>query len=330
MKKMHSSAHRTSPELHALGSSAHGSVGDLRNSFGPSSSSGALVEAGPDEYVVGPFKIRSLHFETTTTTRLPKSGDDLLLYLPRSGLMEIMRGAHRFTAGPKTALVTNISQVEQITTYKNRSHLVITCEKSAVVDMLSEMIDAPAPKLDIFGTLEIDSGPGACLHDLTNLLWSTLATHDGCSGTSAFPPHLFRAAFSLVLERVPHNYSERLNRTRSPAMPRHLKKATEYMLENMSTAISITEVAKAAGVSERALQLAFQQFKGTTPFAYLRELRLERVRNLLADKDNQLSISEAARAFGFTHMGRFSEAYRKAFGVVPSETMERLKPKLRK
>ncbi|WP_431025429.1 helix-turn-helix domain-containing protein [Halomonas sp. H5] len=40
----------------------------------------------------------------------------------------------------------------------------------------------------------------------------------------------------------------------------------------------------------------------------------------LLTKEGTASITEIAMGWGFTHMGRFSLAYRQAFGESPSET----------
>jgi transcriptional regulator GlxA family with amidase domain len=132
--------------------------------------------------------------------------------------------------------------------------------------------------------------------------------------------HLFRAAMVTILESIPHNYSERLARPASPAMPRNLKRAIEYMVANIAQPMSVADIAREAGTSVRALQAAFQQFKDTTPLSFLRQMRLEGARRALADESNTFAIAEVARAWGFTHMGRFSAVYHEAFGQTPSET----------
>lgn len=71
----------------------------------------------------------------------------------------------------------------------------------------------------------------------------------------------------------------------------------------------------------RGLLKAFRHFKDTTPLNFLRQIRLEGARKTLSDEANTLSIAQIARAWGFTHVGRFSMAYHDAFGETPSETV---------
>lgn len=53
-------------------------------------------------------------------------------------------------------------------------------------------------------------------------------------------------------------------------------------------------------------------------------MRLARVRDaLLAADPVGASVTAAATAWGFTHLGRFSEAYRRRYGELPSVTLRR-------
>lgn len=161
---------------------------------------------------------------------------------------------------------------------------------------------------------------GSRLAALGNLLWTCFDVEGDDRSTTA-TDHLFHAAMVMILESIPHNYSARLHRLISPALPRHLKRAIEYMIANISQPLSIPDVAREAGTTVRGLQKAFRHFKDTTPLNFLRQIRLEGARKTLSDEANTLSIAQIARAWGFTHVGRFSMAYHDAFGETPSETV---------
>lgn len=84
--------------------------------------------------------------------------------------------------------------------------------------------------------------------------------------------------------------------------------------------LSITELAAELDVTPRSLQLSFQSVLGMSPRQYLQKVRLNRVRaRLLAEGDGE-SVTTIALAYGFTHLGRFSQAYRRTFGELPSVT----------
>lgn len=85
---------------------------------------------------------------------------------------------------------------------------------------------------------------------------------------------------------------------------------------------SALEMARAAGVSQRTLELAFTSQVGMTPGKYLKLHRLNQSHNALARGDAETtSVTEVALSMGFSHPGRFSAEYRKLFGELPSETL---------
>ncbi|OAP39866.1 AraC family transcriptional regulator [Sinorhizobium glycinis] len=272
-------------------------------------------------YSAGPFSIWAGMCHSGMKVTFSQPSDAFVLYLPHSSAMEIDVGRKRLLSTPGTAMVGNMAQFERLTIHENRGHIGIAFEKSAMVGQLSQLLDAPVlGDIDLCATLDTDSAAGSRLAALGSLLWDCfdVAGEDRVSATAT--NHLFQAAMVMILESVPHNYSARLHKPMSPAMPRNLKRAIEYMVANIAHPMSVADIAREAGTSVRALQTAFQQFKDTTPLNFLRQMRLEGVRRTLSDEANTLSIAQVARAWGFTHMGRFSAVYHDAFGQPPSET----------
>lgn len=82
------------------------------------------------------------------------------------------------------------------------------------------------------------------------------------------------------------------------------------------------DVAEAVHLSVRALQAGFRAHLGCTPMAYLRRMRLERVRESLTD-GSAASVTDAALRWGVPHLGRLAGDYRAAFDESPSETLRR-------
>jgi AraC family transcriptional regulator, ethanolamine operon transcriptional activator len=88
--------------------------------------------------------------------------------------------------------------------------------------------------------------------------------------------------------------------------------------------VHVSDLCRAAGVSERTLEYAFKDVVGLSPVAYLTRLRLHRVRAaLVAGRPGSTRVSAEALRWGFWHFGEFSRAYRRCFGESPSETLRR-------
>lgn len=101
-----------------------------------------------------------------------------------------------------------------------------------------------------------------------------------------------------------------------------LRRAVAYIESRPADDIGLADIAAAARVSPRAVQLAFRRHLGRTPTSYLRLVRLHHVRDELRAADPQTeTVAAVARRWGFAHAGRFSAQYRDAFGESPSRTL---------
>ncbi|GAA4097728.1 hypothetical protein GCM10023066_41210 [Nocardioides kongjuensis] len=109
------------------------------------------------------------------------------------------------------------------------------------------------------------------------------------------------------------------------AHPAAVRRAIAFMDANADLDLSPAEVAAAASVSVRSLQLAFRRHLDTTPMTYLRDLRLAGARRDLAaaGAGDGASVTDIALRWGFTHQGRFGQAYRRAYDETPGATRRR-------
>ncbi|WP_273150649.1 helix-turn-helix domain-containing protein [Methylophaga thiooxydans] len=101
-----------------------------------------------------------------------------------------------------------------------------------------------------------------------------------------------------------------------------VKSVREMTLTQHCDPITIGEICTALNISRRTLNHAFQQVLGITPVAYMRNIRLHKIRAELQYKSKQLnSIACVASHWGFWHMSLFARYYRELFGETPSETL---------
>lgn len=103
--------------------------------------------------------------------------------------------------------------------------------------------------------------------------------------------------------------------------PRMVRRAEEFMRENLGAALMIEDIASAAGTSVRSLQAAFRARHGCGPMTVLRDMRLERAWEELSNPGAETRVTDVATGLGFFHLGRFSEHYRRKFGCSPVETL---------
>ena len=115
----------------------------------------------------------------------------------------------------------------------------------------------------------------------------------------------------------------KLSLDNASVLPRSVRRAIEAMRSTPARDFTVSELAAIAGVSGRTLQRQFQAFLGKTPVAVLRDVRLECARRALLRGSPRTTITDVALRCGFLHLGRFSIAYREAYGEQPSQTLKR-------
>ncbi|GAA4688139.1 hypothetical protein GCM10023215_25040 [Pseudonocardia yuanmonensis] len=109
---------------------------------------------------------------------------------------------------------------------------------------------------------------------------------------------------------------------RHDASPSAVRRAVAFIDADPDLALTLTDIARAACVTPRALQLAFRRHLDTTPMRYLRRVRLDHAREELrtATADDGRTVAGVAARWGFTH-SRFTQQYRAAYGELPSRTL---------
>lgn len=98
-------------------------------------------------------------------------------------------------------------------------------------------------------------------------------------------------------------------------------------LMNMEQLVKLTELADSTGYSLRAMELIFKKTVGMTPTHWFINIRLNGALRDLIQGSKSSSVSDIASRWGFQHLARFAEQYRKAFGELPSKTLARARNK---
>jgi AraC family transcriptional regulator len=96
-----------------------------------------------------------------------------------------------------------------------------------------------------------------------------------------------------------------------------VRRACEYLSENLSRDFSLGELAAVVGLSEEHFCRAFGRSVGTSPYQWLLKRRMARARELLADRS--LSLTVVAQEVGYTGQSAFGAAFRKITGCTPSQ-----------
>jgi AraC-like DNA-binding protein len=110
---------------------------------------------------------------------------------------------------------------------------------------------------------------------------------------------------------------------RLDATPGALRRARSFIDANADLPLTLADIAAAARVTVRAVQLAFRRNLDMTPTAYLRAVRLEAARADLAAGGPGVTVAGVAARWGYASPRRFAVRYAERFGELPSATLGR-------
>jgi LacI family transcriptional regulator len=94
-----------------------------------------------------------------------------------------------------------------------------------------------------------------------------------------------------------------------------LQRALAFVGVEFSKNIGIEDVARAAGISQRALQYVFKEELARTPAQHLAKSRLEHARHWLVS--SELPVGAVAQKCGFGTLRHFHRSFVKAYGSSP-------------
>lgn len=104
--------------------------------------------------------------------------------------------------------------------------------------------------------------------------------------------------------------------------PKYIRLAEQYIRNNIrQSPLKIEEIAAYANVSIRTLSSGFRKYRNISPSLFIRDLRLEMVREELLNAEVGKSIAEIAYASGYLNLGTFIRLYKQKFRELPSTTL---------
>ncbi|WP_193142867.1 helix-turn-helix domain-containing protein [Meridianimarinicoccus sp. MJW13] len=111
------------------------------------------------------------------------------------------------------------------------------------------------------------------------------------------------------------------DRSHSASRTRAVARAVAIMTDLADEAVRISQICAETGASWRTLDRGFKEIYGMGPKAYYQCLRLNRTKLDLLISDPNTKVSDAANRWGFWHMGKFADDYRRLFGTLPSKAL---------
>lgn len=123
-------------------------------------------------------------------------------------------------------------------------------------------------------------------------------------------------ATTLVLHLVTHHgQTAAPQSTAAPLSAVRLQAISTYTAEHLAETISLTDLAKLAGLGASQFSLRFRETTGQTPHQFVTSMRVERARDLLVS--GRHAPAEVAALTGFADQSHLTRHIRRTLGVTP-------------
>jgi AraC family transcriptional regulator len=99
--------------------------------------------------------------------------------------------------------------------------------------------------------------------------------------------------------------------------PARISRVVDHIENHLGRTLHLSELSEAAGLSRVQFLRQFKKATGRSPHAYIVERRIERAKQLLKRPDS--TLIGVALDLGFSNQSHFSQVFRKAVGIPPSQ-----------
>lgn len=123
--------------------------------------------------------------------------------------------------------------------------------------------------------------------------------------------------FMLQLEQFNTDTSSERDTCLKPGDYERLEAAKALLEGDLQAPGSLLSIAHQVGMNDNKLKRGFKEVYGTTLFGYWHDLRMAEARRLL--RDGKKAVGEVADAIGYQNAHHFTAAFKKKYGVLPSQ-----------
>lgn len=275
------------------------------------------------------MKLRSLHrgdvgiefLDYGADVRIEPDGlqDFHLVQIPLAGHASMQVGADTVESTPLLATVPPLDRPFSMSWDGGSPHLIVYVRRSALERVAEQLYGGDAVNLG-YG-MDLSGSAGRAFLRSVVELHDDMISQPGSTAPAFVQGLLADSMVSRLLMAMepPASESRDLN-----AESRLVRECRELLERHAFEELTVPDIAECLGVSVRTLQTALRAETGATPSELLRSIRLDRARELLLEASpREQSVTAIAELCGFTHQGRFSALYLKAFGELPSESLRR-------
>jgi AraC-like DNA-binding protein len=194
-------------------------------------------------------------------------------------------------------------------------YLVVRIEPALVHRISADMRDPCADPIED----NDDDGAVSVLDDeLMSAVFRFLRSLTQDTDRRVLAPLYLQELVYRVLQR--EQFARMLQIAAQQAADTHLADALDYIDAHLAERLTVTALAAQVNLSPSAFSRTFREVTGRSPYQFIKERRLHRARELLAE--GRLGVGRVSRAVGYASPSHFIKEFRARFGMNPRDFAE--------
>ena len=269
-----------------------------------------------------------LDYSTSVRVEVRAAPEHIIVIVPATGLSTITTTSPdgqqiKIDASPVAAAIPFPGQPMVIECGPDAAHLIIRIERDAFDTHLSRLLGRTLDRpIEFEASFDISTVIASRWNFAVQMLHAEVLEIDSLLHKTIGLGSLEEFLMSALLHCQESNFSSQLSGAKPP-MSATVRNAMDYIEKHLAEPVTVHAVAESARVSVRTLQNLFAKEVDQSPTNWIKNRRLERVRSDLADAaaSGDLTVTDVATRWGFTHLGRFASTYKARYGESPSQTL---------
>lgn len=265
-----------------------------------------------------------LDFAAASTLHVGTSADCYSVHMTSAGHAAANVGDQVHQMTPFVALVISPGTEYTLLLDPDSPQTIVRIERGTMERQLSRMLGRRVLDPIVFDDVgDLTTDTAARWHGALQILSNEVLSPGSLIQQGFGSGSLEELIVSTLLYIQESNYSEQLRARPRRAGRVAVTRSIEYIERHLAEPISLRDLTGYVRMSPRSIQVGFREDLDTTPIAFIRDRRLDAVRNALlsAVPGAGMNVTQAATRWGFTHLGNFSMVYRQRFGESPSQTL---------
>ncbi len=193
---------------------------------------------------------------------------------------------------------------------------VLQIDPALVRQVSSDMLER---RTTAFRSREAEAQPAsrACVsaldQDLLGVVLRFLRAVKTDADRRVLAPLYLREMVYRVLQR--EQYARLLALAAAESASNPVSAVLEYVREHLSEPLTVADMADLVNLSPSAFAHLFRDVTGRSPYQFLKEMRLDRARELLVD--GNFTVARISKEVGYASVSHFISEFRGRFGVTP-------------